>query len=173
MGQTDIPKLEFIFEAWKNSSFFNEERLALVKEKREFSKALYFNILKDRLNADLEEAAFSLESLVQIGRANIGDFHDFLNKYDIPFSGPYRRSDSGYPRLVYFISSMNPTDSIVNNYYPLYGVYEFKLGSLNIPSEDALDYWENLDVCPYWLIHYPPLFNLALDSMREQISQLP
>lgn len=172
MGHIDIPSLESIFEAWKNSSFFNEERFALVKGKREFSKALYFNILKDRLDADLEEAAFALDSLVQIGRNNLGDFHDFMNKFDIAFSGPYRRSDSGYPRLVYFVSSINPTDSIVNNYYPLYGVYEFKLGSLNIPPEEALDYWEKLDVCPSWLIHYPPLFNLALDSMREQINQL-
>ena len=169
----EIPSLDSIQESWKLSLFFTEKRQTLINEKKDYFKAFYFSVLIDRLETDLQEAAFPIESLNQQGQKNISKFHDFLNKYDIPFSGPFRRFDSNNPTLVYFISSLNPSDAIINNYAPLYGCYDFELKALKLGKSQAQEFWENLEFCPYWLSHYPPWFNLDLSTLREQIQNFP
>ena len=159
-----------IYFSWKNSLFSNERRQEMIDENRNFVNAFYYSVLIDRFEADLEEAAFSMKSFTQIGQSNIEKFHDFLDKYRIPYSGPFKNFEVRSPKLVYFISSLNPSDAIINNFAPIYGCYEFDLASLNLGPSDSQDFWANLDYYPYWLNHFPPWYNLGLDSLREQIT---
>ena len=169
----EVPSLKTIFEFWKNSLFYTGKRRALIDQKRDYTEAFYFSCLKDQFSMDLEEAAFPLKSLTDIGQTNISEFHDFLKKYEIPFSGPYKRLDIHNPILLYFISSCNPADAIVNNNLPLYGCFEFRLKSLHLPARDAFEFWEKLEKAPYWLTHYPPIFDLTLEPLREQLDNIP
>ena len=96
-------------------------------------------------------------------------FKKFLEKYQIPSAGPYRNSDSASPRLLYFISSINPSDAIANNNFPLFGSFEFRLPLTREPSsEKRLASWRKLDTMPSWLVHYPPIFQLSLEGIRNQ-----
>lgn len=170
-GQT-VPSLTSVYESWKTSLFYTERRQELINERQDFSNAFYFNVLKERLEADIEEAAFPMESLIEFGRSDIRKFHDFLTKHNIPFSGPFRR-ESNEPKLVYFLSSFNPSDAVVNNYSPIYGCFEFGLNSLKLGQTDAQDFFETLEINPYWLEYIPPAFNLDLIALRDQINRFP
>ena len=166
------PPMKLIFNIWKKSLFFDEKRLELIQERRDFTKAFYFGFLMDRLDADVAEASFPLKTITELGQGNISVFHDFLVKNNIPFAGPYQAPLYWGKQIIYYLSSCNPTESVANGMAPLYGTFKFPLNSLNLPKEQALEFWGNLDLAPFWLNHFPPLFNSALDPMREQFYKL-
>ena len=154
---------------WRSSPYFSTKSLDQLETTRDFVTVLYFNVLKFKFEEALEHAAFPLPSVVQIGARNINFFKNFLQKYQIPSAGPYRNSDSASPRLLYFISSINPTDSIANNNFPLFGTFEFRLPLTREPTfEKRLASWRKLDMMPSWLVHYPPIFQLSLEGVRNQ-----
>ena len=162
------PPIKQVFKIWRKSLFFDEKRLELIHQKRDFSKALYFGFLMNRLDEDLLEASFPLKTITEVGQGNIGVFHDYLARHNIPFVGPYKAPDYWGKQIIYYISSCNPTESVANGMSPLYGTFKFPLNSLQLPKEQALNFWTNLEKSPFWLLYFPPLFNSALDPMREQ-----
>lgn len=161
------PDFDDILKAWKRSRFFTTDALLKIERKRDFLGAFYFDILTSKFDEALQDAAYPLQSILDLGMQNIEFFHEFLQEFEIPFSGPYQKPDSRFPRIIYFVSSCNPSDSIINSQMPLYGAFEFKLNSLQLTSEEAMEFWENLSTAPSWLTHFPPLFNLALDPIRR------
>ena len=167
------PSIFSVINSWKTSLFYDERRENMINGKRNIMKALFFSVLIDRFEADLEEAAFPLESLLKLGQKDVKYFTDFLSKYEIPFSGPFKNSDAKNPRLTYFISDLNPSDAIVNNYVPLYGSYMFNLTALQMDTHQSHKLWDTLDQSPAWLLNYPPLFVLEIDALTEQIARLP
>lgn len=166
------PPIKQVYNIWKKSLFFDEKRLDLIHQKRDFIKALYFGFLMDRLNEDLIDASFPLKTITEVGQGSIGIFHDYLVQHNIPFVGPYKAPDYWGKQIIYFISSCNPTESVANGMTPLYGTFKFPLRSLQLPKEQALTFWDNLEKSPFWLLHFPPLFNSALDPMREKFYEL-
>ena len=111
-----------------------------------------------------------LPTIAEIGQTNLHDFQHFLNKFNIPFSGPYKKiSENGRFKLQYFVSGTRPYDCVFNSNYPLYGIYEFRLNSLSYNPDDSKSrsYISELTEMPFWLLHIPPLFNQSLAHIRE------
>ena len=167
------PPIKLIYDLWKKSLFFDETRNVMITRKRDFSKAFYFGFLMDRFDEDLKEAIFPLQTITELGRGNISVFHDFLVRHNIPYSGPYQAPDYfGGKKIIYFLSSCDPADNFANGLAPLFGSFTFNLNSLQMPMEDAVNFWNNLEIAPFWLLHIPPIFNLSLESMRQEFNKL-
>ena len=167
------PPMKIIYDLWKKSLFFDEDRNIMITRKRDFAKAFYFGFLMDRFDEDLKEAIFPLQTITELGRGNVSVFHDFLVRHEIPFSGPYQAPDYfGGKKLIYFLSSCDPADNFANGMAPLFGTYTFNLNSLQLPMEDAVNFWNSLEIAPFWLLHIPPIFNLSLEGIRQEFNKL-
>ena len=161
-----------IFRAWKVSFYYNEKLLELIKNECRYLSAFYFAILMNYLDKRLESESQNLTSVLELGMNNIETLENFLAKFDIPFSGPFKRISSKGPRIQIFISAINSADSVVNNMVPLYGVYEFRSSCLNKTPEDAQKFINTLTLAPSWLVLYPPFFHGTMSQMRQQITYL-
>ena len=109
-------------------------------------------------------------SILELGMMNIETLENFLCKFDIPFSGPFKRITNKGLRIQMFISAVNPVDCIVNTMIPLYGVYEFRCSCLNMTPENAQNFVNNLSLAPSWLVLYPPFFHGTVSAMKRQIT---
>ena len=156
---------------WESSFYFSSETFSeYILKNQDYIGAFYSSILLKKFDQNLNTIASAMSSIIGLAIKDIKFFHDFLNKYEIPFSGPYRNDDLSDRRIMYFLSSPNPSDTVVNNGAPMYGAYSFKLSSLShLDTDTALKIWENLDCIPFWLDYIPPLFNLALENIREKM----
>ena len=166
------PTLYEIKTLWQYSYYFDHEiHNEKIILKDDYIGAFYFSVLIEKFNEKLTEAAYPIPAVIELAR-NLGlDFFDqFLRKFKIPFSGPFRSFDLSTPKISYFLSSVNPADSITNNFVPLYGPYAFDLSSLpKLETETATKVWERLEEIPFWLTYIPPAFNLPLIDLREKL----
>ena len=161
---------EEILMVWKRSSYFSDQTLSEIVESRKFVDNLYFNILVKQTDQVINQTAFPLASLVELGTKNMDFFQHFLQKFSIPMAGPFKNDDPTAPRFLFFVSSMNPADSISNSCVPIYGTFEFRLSAMrDLSHEQVFEFWRSLVNVPAWIRHFPPMFNLALDPIREQI----
>lgn len=162
--------LEEILKFWKTSPYFSDQNLAKIVESRKFIDNLYFNVLIKQVNRTLKQTAFPLTALVDLGAKNLDFFQNFLKKFSVPMAGPFQNGDPNSPRFLFFVSSVNPADSISNRCVPLYGTFEFRLSAMrDLSHEEVFELWRSLETAPAWIRHFPPMFNLALDPIRNQI----
>lgn len=163
--------LSDIRDFWESSFYFEPRTYSeLISKKQDYIGAFYSSVLLKKLEENLDAVANAMSSIIGLAINDLKFFHDFLNKYEIPFSGPYRNNNSNDRRILYFLSSPNPSDSVINNGAPMYGAYTFRLSSLShLDTDTALKIWENLEIIPFWLHHIPPLFNLSLENIREKM----
>ena len=172
LKSNDTPTLNEIYNLWQYSYFFDHETLREeIIFKKDYLGACYFSIILDKFDEKLSEAAYPIPAIIELVEKLGLDFFDtFLRKFRIPFSGPFKTYDLSKPKLSYFVSSVNPADSIINQFVPLYGPYAFNLSSLTqLEHENAKKIWEGLEEIPFWLSYFPPAFNLSLKDMRDQL----
>ena len=171
LGSHQSP-LHVIFRYWLESYYFDQDIFhEKIVTKTDYLGAFYFEILCQKFEEKMDEAFYPIPGLLDLASEDLSFFHNFLTKFNIPFSGPYKDCDMSNQKIMYFVSSVNPTDSAANNSVPLYGSYRFDLSSLShLNSEQAIKIWERLDKIPFWLSYFPPLFNFALEGIREQIA---
>ena len=150
--------------------FYNPATLDKILNNRDVIKSIYFETLTERVDELITVAASPLGSVVELGHRNVEFFHQFLKKFSVPVVGPYKNSDISAPRFVYYVSSVNRTDPVANSGVPLFGCYEFKLSSMrHLSIEQSLNLWKTLETVPAWIQHSPPIFNLSLENIRDQI----
>ena len=172
LKSTDTPTLNEIYKLWQYSYYFDDDTLRKeIIIKRDFLGACYFSVILDKFDEKLSEAAYPIPAIIElVNKVGLDFFDTFLRKFRIPFSGPFKSFDLSKPKISYFVSSVNPADSIINQCIPLYGPYAFDLSSLTqLEPEHAKKIWEGLEEIPYWLSYFPPAFNLTLHDMREQL----
>ena len=173
LKSTDTPSLNEIYTLWQYSYYFDHETLREeIILKKDYLGACYFSIILDKFEEKLTEAAYPLPALIElVSELGLDFFDNFLRKFRIPFSGPFKSYDLRKPKISYFVSSVNPADSIINQFVPLYGPYAFDLSSLtHLEPEHTKKIWEGLEEIPFWLTYFPPAFNLTLKDMRDQLS---
>ena len=152
-----------IVQKWKISNYyFPGQNVGLPTDLRgNFDpvviEKVYFEPLKLLFMKKLSYAVKFLPTVFQLGQFSSKYFVDFLEKYDILYSGPYRIENNEHS-VRYFISSANCLDSIFNSNNPLYGVYDMKSRSLNFRPEIAANYLANLPLVPEWLQKRPDPF---------------
>ena len=162
--------LSEIITVWKNSNFYTPATLDKILNTRDVIKSVYLETLTDKVDELIKIAASPLGSVVELGYRNVTFFQEFLKKFSVPVVGPFKNSDISAPRFVYFVSSINRADPIANSGVPLFGCYEFKLSSMrDFSVEQSLNLWKTLDTVPAWIQHSPPIFNLSLEKIRDQI----
>ena len=163
--------IESIFHAWRKSDNFSDEMEELVIQKRKFIEALLWGPVFIKLEAMIAENARIFPTIQEIGTFDVSKFQRFLETFNISFCGPYKTIcplGNSRPKIVYFVSSMNPCDSIANGGFPLYGRYEFKAAALNKTCEEsALQFISTLEFPPFWLSMIPPIFNESLGHYRQ------
>jgi len=163
--------LRCLILAWKKSQFFSYDKLIKMRSDQMYVRGLYFDLLTDQVNTILYKNISYLPSLLEVGQFSTKFFHEYLTKFEIPFAGPYKRVlNNGDLRIEYFVSSANTADCFANARIPLYGIYEFRLTSIDLTPEQAVKYVNDLPIIPIWLTHVPPLFNRSLEFIRKQIS---
>ena len=162
-----------IFAAWKRSHDYDPQIEHLMLYERKFTEGLLYGPVMFRLETMLEETASVIPTIMEIASFDITQFKRFLEKFNISYSGPYKKLntlDGGPPKMIFYVSSMNPGDSLVNGGLPLYGCYEFKPSSLNKTcQETSLQYINSLDFAPYWLTVIPPIFNESLAHFQKNL----
>ena len=166
------PTLYEIKTLWHYSYYFDQENYnEKIILKNDYIGACYFSIILEKFDEKLTEAAYPIPAVIELASKLGLDFFDqFLRKFKIPFSGPFKSFDLSQQKISYFVSSVNPADSITNNFVPLYGPYAFDLSSLpKLETETALKIWERLEEIPFWLTYIPPAFNLSLNELRDQL----
>jgi len=158
-----------ILAAWEKTTLFTPEKLRKIRLNRTYIQTMYFDSLTDLIDAKVGSNVEYLPTLLEIGQFSSTKFKDFLDKFSIPFSGPYRKIlNNGELKIQYFLSSSNTIDPIINGGLPLYGVYEFRLSSLETHSDQAAKFVASLEALPFWLNHVPPLFNESMEFIRNQ-----
>ena len=168
----DEPTLNEILNYWQYSYYFDSEVFNdKILKKKSCVEAFYFQILLDKFDEKLAQCVYPIPSLLDLGNQDIDFFHQFLTEFSIPFAGPFRSKSQCEKRIIYFLSSADPADHIVNKNIPIYGCYGFQLSSIKDTStESAALMWEDLEEVPFWLTYFPPLFNFSLENIREQLS---
>ena len=162
--------LKAIYRYYKYSRFWDEDTFEEESRSREnFFGPVYFSIILQKFDEKIREYTHQVPGLIELARTNLPFLQIFLEKFEIPFSGPYKSSHGGR-KFLFFISAINPGDSIINKQVPLYGVYEFDLSAYSqIDLDDVINFWEKLETAPFWLMHVPPLFNLTLANIRDRM----
>ena len=158
-----------IVTAWQKTTLFTGEKMKKIRANRTFLRTMYFDNITEIIDAKISVNAAYLPTLLEIGQLTSTKFKDFLEKFSIPYSGPYKKIlNNGEMKIQYFLSSCSANaDSIVNAGLPLYGVYEFRLSSLEARPDQAAKFVALLDKLPFWLNHVPPLFNESMDAVRN------
>ena len=171
-----------LINLWRSTYFFTEARLAMVNDGN-IIEGLYFDVLKEVLTSAVNKNAENIPKMVDLGHECLGELEFFMKSFAIPFSGPYRRDVAGKKTvIVYFISSMNAEDKIINGGLPLYGAFDY--GTYGIEREGRPDrdgyneshnskrYLQNTPPIPDWLIHLPPLFYKSFDEFKEHFKAI-
>ena len=162
--------LKTIYKSWKSSIYYSRECDLELRVSRNYIGCIYFSILKKSVDNALSMNLNFLPSLIDLGTRNLHDLLEILNKFTIPFSGPYKKvQPNGKLKIQLFISSCSIIDSISNCGLPLYGIFEFRSSCLRLRNDDAIKYINSLDTMPFWLNHMPPLFNKSLACLQQQI----
>jgi len=162
-----------ILAAWENTELFTEKKMRKIRVNRTYVQTMYFDTLTDLIDKKVALNAEYLPTLIEIGQFSSTKFNAFLEKFAIPFSGPYRKMlNNGEMKIQYFLSSCNSIDPIISGGLPLYGVYEFRLSSLETKSDQAAKFVASLETLPFWLNHVPPLFNESMEFIRKECSIL-
>ena len=162
--------LKAIYRYYKYSRFWDENIFEEeIRSRKNFFGPVYFSVILQKFDEKILEYTHQVPGLIDMARNNLQFLENFLQKFEIPFSGPYKSTHGGR-KFLFFISAINPGDSIINKQVPLYGVYEFNLSGYSQKDLDhVLNFWEKLETVPFWLMHVPPLFNLTLADMRDRI----
>ena len=164
-AQFDLEKFDMqtLVQKWKISSYyFPGQNIGLPTDLRgNFDpiviEKVYFEPLKCLFMKKLSYAVKFLPTVFGLGKFSSKYFVDFLEKYDILYSGPYRIENNEHS-VRYFISNAHTLDSIFNSNNPLYGVYDIKSRSLNFRPEVAANFLANLPLVPEWLHKRPDPF---------------
>ena len=169
-----------LINLWRSTFFFTDERLAKIND-GQIIEGVYFDVLKDVLTGIVARNAEDVPKFVDIGHECLGEFEMFMSKFNIPHSGPYKRDMAGDKAvLVYFISSVNADDKIVNGGLPLYGAFDY--GTYGIDREGDRDrhnaahnskhYLRDTPPIPNWLIHLPPLFHKSFGEFQAHFKTI-
>ena len=169
-----------LINLWRSTFFFTEERFAKINDDQ-ILEGIYFDLLKDVLTSIVARNAEDVPKMVEIGHECLGQLEIFMKKFNIPYSGPYKRDLAGDKAvLVYFISSINADDTIVNGGLPLYGAFDY--GTYGIDREGDRDshnaahnskhYLRDTPPIPNWLIHLPPLFHKSFGEFQAHFKTI-
>lgn len=155
-----------IYEGWLESDYVTWDLNELVADEKRFLYAFYFSPLEKIIESKLKCDSAELPSVLEVGQDNFDTLLEFLDEFSIPHAGPFRKTTGGLSqRLQIFISSVNPADAILNRLRPLFGIFEFKISSLNLGNRLGVDYTSTLPVAPSWLSAFPPF----LSGTRDQV----
>ena len=154
-------KMSTLLKSWQNSNFFlgSVSMPNLINEKidLEILDISYFNIIVAWTDKAVRENVYYLPTYFDLGLFNVKIFFDFLERFQIPVSGPYvKNKNTDNPRITYYVQSQNKNDNIYNGNIPFYGIYEFPLESIILPKDLGLNYVRTLPLLPEWLMTYGP-----------------
>ena len=165
--------IKAIYKSWKTSMHYSRQRDFDLRVDRNYMDCVYFSILKKSLDNVLIMNMNYLPSLIELGQRQLDSLLNLLEKFSIPFSGPYKKMQAdGLLKLQIFISSCSVVDSISNCGLPLYGIFEFSLSCLQMRHDDAVKFTHTLETMPFWLNHMPPLFNKSLSCLQNELKKL-
>ena len=118
---------------------------------------MYFALLRKAVLKVIERNLIFLPTLKEVGSFNIKVFEDFLRRYQIQYSGPYRwKGDDNRLDVQFFISSDNVMDSLFNGGISFHGVYRFSLSAIHLRHDYALNWFNLLPQMPFWITQISP-----------------
>lgn len=154
--EIDTMNMSSLFRAWEKSPYFSETiAVASVKCENFDSDLLdnvYFGSFRAIVFKHLLKNLEFLPTIIELGQFNIRVFSDFLERFQIPFSGPYKKQESHTKvKVQYFVSSNHQLDYMFNNNHSFNGVFEFPLSALVMRTDIAERYVEKLPILPNWI----------------------
>jgi len=149
-----------LYEKWRLSKYFYRPRQLIIPSGSVDPKILnlsYFSVLIYWTEKILVKNTEFLPTFSDLGNYHIKIFSDFLEKFQVPFSGPYKKSiTSDNPKLIFYVASCKKQDRLYNGNVPFHGAFTFEIEKLRLRNDLALNYVRNLPIIPDWLMTTPP-----------------
>ena len=149
-----------LLEKWRSTKYFYRPRPLIIPSQAVDPKIInlcYFSVLIYWTEKILVKNIDFLPTFNDLGQYHIKLFSDFLEKYQIPYSGPYKKSiSSENPKLIFYVASCKKQDRLYNGNVPFHGAFSFEIEKLRLRNDLALNYVGHLPLMPDWLMTNAP-----------------
>ena len=172
-----------LYRKWQSSRYSNGmltvDKINCNHYDPDVLDVVFFGSLRSIMLLTLKHNVVFLPTYTELGNYNLKIWSDFLHRFQINSSGPYKKElRSGEMKLQFFISSSSALDCLYNSNQPFYGVFEFPFDpEMKFPMsiehrEVRFNYVNQLPLMPLWLQEIPPQFAKTFHFMDTNFELL-